>query len=317
MQLQDLNAFVAVAADRSFSKAAKRLHRTQPAISQAIRRLEDELGDKLFDRSSRNGALTEAGVLLREHAARLLRLASEAEAAVRELQQVRRGRVVVGANEAAVHAILPIIERFARLHPQARVEVRRVASRQIAHGAARAQPRLRRPDVPAARQGAAVDLARQRRARDARQPEAPARVEEARHASRKSGARPSSRTTIPSPARDRVLRLYERRHAPINIQIALPSLDGIKRAVEMGLGVAVLPRRCALTEIARGHLVAVKVPELSSPRSVRFVFRKSGELSRAAAAFLELARAGTDGTEATDKAQQEKRRNGEGTNPKF
>jgi DNA-binding transcriptional LysR family regulator len=129
MQLQDLNAFVAVATDRSFSKAAKRLHRTQPAISQAIRRLEDELGDKLFDRTSRNGALTEAGVLLREHASRLLRLASEAEAAVRELQQVRRGRVVVGANEAAVHSLLPMLEAFALQHPKARVEVRRVPSR--------------------------------------------------------------------------------------------------------------------------------------------------------------------------------------------
>ena len=63
---------------------------------------------------------------------RLLRFASEAEAAVRELQQVRRGRVVIGANEAAVHSLLPIVERFAREHPHARVEVRRVASRQIA-----------------------------------------------------------------------------------------------------------------------------------------------------------------------------------------
>ena len=62
----------------------------------------------------------------------------------------------------------------------------------------------------------------------------------------------------PSPARERVLRLFEQRHAPINIQIALPSLDGIKRAVEMELGVALLPRRCALTEIARGQLVAVQ-----------------------------------------------------------
>ena len=50
MQLQDLNAFVAVAAERSFSQAAKQLHRTQPAVSQAIRRLEDELGERLFDR---------------------------------------------------------------------------------------------------------------------------------------------------------------------------------------------------------------------------------------------------------------------------
>ena len=70
----------------------------------------------------------------------------------------------------------------------------------------------------------------------------------------------------PSPARERVLRLYERKHAAINIQISLPSLDGIKRAVELGVGVAVLPRRCALTEIERGDLVAVKVPELEARR---------------------------------------------------
>ena len=66
----------------------------------------------------------------------------------------------------------------------------------------------------------------------------------------------------------------------------LPSLDGIKRAVELGLGVAVLPRRCALTEISRGQLAAVRMPELSSPRPVRFVFRRGGEMSRAATAFL-------------------------------
>jgi len=60
MQLPDLAAFLAVAADRSFSAAARRLHRTQPAISQAVRRIEDELGERLFDRSSRDGTLTEA-----------------------------------------------------------------------------------------------------------------------------------------------------------------------------------------------------------------------------------------------------------------
>jgi DNA-binding transcriptional LysR family regulator len=98
----------------------------------------------------------------------------------------------------------------------------------------------------------------------------------------------------PSPARERVLRLYERRHAPINIQIALPSLDGIKRAVELGLGVAVLPRRCALTEIARGQLAAVKIPELGPSRSVRLVFRRAGEMSHAAEAFLDVLRSSED-----------------------
>ncbi len=291
MQLQDLNAFVAVAADRSFSKAAKRLHRTQPAISQAIRRLEDELGDKLFDRTSRNGALTEAGMLLREHASRLLRLAAEAEAAVRELQQVRRGRVVVGANEAAVHSLLPLLESFAAQHPQARVEVRRVPSRQIAtellersldFGILTFQPPDKGLQSITLGSDELVMLA------------SPTH----RLASKKRVTiEEVGRETViahndPSPARERVLRVYERRHAPINIQIALPSLDGIKRAVEMGIGVALLPRRCALSEIARGQLVAVKVPELSAPRTVRLVYRKSGELSHAANAFLQMVRPG-------------------------
>jgi DNA-binding transcriptional LysR family regulator len=86
-----------------------------------------------------------------------------------------------------------------------------------------------------------------------------------------------------------VLRAYERRHTPINIQVALPSLDGIKRAVEMGIGVAVLPRRCALTEIARGQLVALKVPGLSARRQVRLIYRR-GEQSHAADAFLDVVR---------------------------
>jgi DNA-binding transcriptional LysR family regulator len=289
VQLQDLNAFLVVATERSFSKAAKKLHRTQPAVSQAVRRLEDRLGDRLFDRSSRDGALTEAGVLLLEHATRLLRLASDTEVAIRELQQVRRGRVVIGANEAGVHSVLPVVEKFAALHPSAQVEVRRVPSRLIAgellersldFGVLTFQPAGRglqsillgsdelvllvHPGHPLAR-------------------------------SKKVTIEEVGRQTViahndPSPARDRVLRLYEKRHAALNIQIALPSLDGIKRAVEMGLGVAVLPRRCALSEIARGQLAAVKVPELASPRSVRLVFRRGGEFSHAAEAFLGLAR---------------------------
>ena len=94
----------------------------------------------------------------------------------------------------------------------------------------------------------------------------------------------------PSPARERVLRMYEQRQAPLNIRLWLPSLDGIKRAVEMGLGVALLPRRCAKGELARGELVEVRVPDLRSPRQVRFVYRREGELSHAAKAFLEVAR---------------------------
>ncbi len=295
MHLQDLNVFVTVASERSFSKAAKKLHRTQPAVSQAVHRLEEELGDRLFDRTSRNGALTEAGVLLREHAVRLLRMSAEAEAAVRELQQVRRGRVLIGANEAAVHSVLPIVQRFAAAHPTAQVEVRRVPSRQMAtellqrtldFGVLTFQPPEKGLQSISLGNDELVMLAHPGHPLASRKR---VTIEEV-------GREVVIAHNDPSPARERVLRLYERRHAPINIQIALPSLDGIKRAVEMGLGVAVLPRRCALTEIARGTLAAVKVPELGPSRAVRLVFRRAGEMSHAAEAFLDVLRSSDDVT---------------------
>jgi DNA-binding transcriptional LysR family regulator len=289
VQLQDLNSFVAVAEERSFSKAARRLHRTQPAVSQAIKRLEDALGDRLFDRASRTGALTEAGVLLLEHASRILRLASEAQSAVRELHEMRRGRVVIGANEAAVHSVLPFIRDFAASHPKVTVDVRRIPSRRIASelldraldfGVMTFQPAGRSLQSVPLGGDELVLLANPLHPLAARKRVSIAEV----------GREVVIAHNDPSPTRERVLRAYQRRHAPINIQISLPSLDGIKRAVEMGVGVAVLPRRCALTELERGHLVAVKIPELSARRIVRFVFRRSGELSHAAAGFLQVVR---------------------------
>jgi DNA-binding transcriptional LysR family regulator len=104
------------------------------------------------------------------------------------------------------------------------------------------------------------------------------------------GRQPILAHNDPSPARERVLRISEERHAPLNISLSLPSLDGIKRAVELGLGVAILPRRCALNELSVGQLIAVRVPELRALRRVRLVYRRGGALSAAASAFVELAR---------------------------
>jgi DNA-binding transcriptional LysR family regulator len=289
MDLAELQVFVMVATERSFSRAAARLNRTQPAVSQAIRRLERDLDERLFDRSSKGGRLTEAGEMLLDYARRLLHLKEEAETAVRELQDLRRGRVVIGANEAAVHVLLPVVLRFREAHPQAQVEVRRVASRQIAtevlsrtldFGVLTFHPSERGLHSVPFGEDELVMLVH---------PSHPLAHR------RQMMMEELGRQTIiahndPSPARQRVLQLFEQRHAPINIQIALPSLDGIKRAVEMGLGVALLPRRCALTEIARGQLCAVRVPQLRLPRHVRLIYRRSGEMSHAAHAFLEVAR---------------------------
>src|SRR5258706_4190700 len=132
MDLAALKIFLSVAQERSLSRAAAKVHRTQPAVSQAVRRLELELGEQLFDRSSKNGTLTEAGRMLENYGQRLVRLAEETESAVRELRDLRRGRVLIGANEAAVHTLLPLIARFRQRHPDIVIDVRRVPARQIA-----------------------------------------------------------------------------------------------------------------------------------------------------------------------------------------
>ena len=291
MDLAELQVFLAVATERSFSRAATRLHRTQPAVSQAIKRLEEELDERLFDRSSKDGRLTEAGEILLDYAQRLTRLKDEAEGAVRELQDLRRGRVLIGANEGAVHVLLPVIQRFRRDHPLAQVEVRRVPARQMARevlsrsldfGVLTFPPRERGLQSLALAEDELVMLI---------SPAHPL-AGRPRITMEEFGRETVIAHNEASPARERVLRLYEQRHTSINIQIGLPSLDGIKRAVEMGLGVALLPQRCARTEIARGQLAAVKVPQLRLPRQVRLVYRRAGEMSHAATAFLDAARAG-------------------------
>lgn len=287
--LDDLRVFAAVAAERSFSRAARKLRRTQPAASQAVRRLEEAVGERLIDRSARDGTLTDAGDVLLEYATRLLRLADEAASAVADVRDVRQGRVLIGANEGGVHAVLPLIEAFHKSYPTILIDVRRVHARQMAQ-----EVLLRTIDFgiltfnPADRELASVPLSTDELVLLVR-PTDPL-------ASRRSvtmqemGRQAVIAHNDPSPARERVLRLYEQRHAPLNIRLSLPSLDGIKRAVEMGLGVALLPRRCALSEIARGQLVPVRVPELRSPRQLRFVFRRDGHLSHAAQSFLDLVR---------------------------
>lgn len=289
MTFEDLRVFCTVAAERSFSRAARKLRRTQPAVSQAIRRLEEAAGERLIDRSSRDGTLTDAGQLLLEYGGRLLHLAEEASQAVSALREVRKGRVLIGANDGGVYSVLPLIGEFQRTHPDIVVDVRRVPSRQMAQ-----EVLLRSIDIgvltfkPPERELQSVVISTDELV--VLVPPGHALAARPHVSLEEVGRQNVIAHNDPSPTRDQVLRLYEQRHAPLNIKLALPSLDGVKRAVTMGLGVALLPRRCALEEIDRGDLLAIRVPELRTPRQVRLVARQDSALSHAARAFLDGAR---------------------------
>src|SRR5436305_8248169 len=125
MDLFQLQTFMAVVQEGSFSRAAQKLHRSQPAISQTIRKLEEELGEALLDRSSRDGTLTDAGQVVYDYAQKMVNLRTEAQGALTELRQLYRGKLSIAANEFTCLYLLPVLDEFRRLYPRVKITVQR------------------------------------------------------------------------------------------------------------------------------------------------------------------------------------------------
>ena len=289
MDLAQLETRVAVAQEKGFSRAAERLHRTQPAVSQVIRRLEEELGKRVFDRSSHDGTLTDAGRVLYGYALQMLNLREDAAIAVQELGELRRGKVVIAANEYTVVHLLPLLSAYRALHPSIKVEVKRSLASEIPSELLRRDAEIGLLTYRPAQPGLAMfPVARD----DLALLVAPGHRLAGRESVsiRELGTESFLAHNVRSPYRERVLQSFERQRTPLNIVIELPSLDAIKRLVEQGLGVALMPRRVAQAEIARGDLVAVTVREMRFERSIYAVYRGAADLSEAARAFLASAR---------------------------
>src|SRR2546425_470692 len=131
LDLGELQVFLMVAKEGSFSRAAERLYRTQPAISLAIRKLEDSLGQPLFVRGARPVRLTDAGTLLKDYAERLINLRDEVKKGLSELEGLKRGELSLGVNESSIHALLPALAKFREKHSGVQVRVHRMLSRDI------------------------------------------------------------------------------------------------------------------------------------------------------------------------------------------
>src|ERR1035438_9017435 len=125
MEISQLEVFLTVARERRFSRAAEKLFRTQSAVSQTVRKLELEIGEPLFDRSSRDGVLTDAGRVLQEYAEKLINLRQDAQTALVEMRELQKGKLVIAANEFTVLYLLPVLGEFRRLHPTIKITVQR------------------------------------------------------------------------------------------------------------------------------------------------------------------------------------------------
>src|SRR5204863_649605 len=86
---------------------------------------------------------------------------------------------------------------------------------------------------------------------------------------------------VPSPYRERVIKTFEKHRTPLNISMEMPTLESIKRLVEEGLGIALIPRLAAHIEIERGQLAGLVVREMKFERKLHLIYRKGATLSHA------------------------------------
>ncbi len=268
MDLAKLEVFLTVAREGSFSRAAEKLYRTQPAVSLTIRKLEDAVGQPVFIRGARPIRLTDAGSLLREYAERLLNLRDEARKGLSDLAGLARGELSLGVNESSIHALLSALARFRKLHPGVQIRVHRTFSRDIPHevlnyrldlGAVSFIPRD--PQLQAKKR--AVDIT-------------------------ELGAENFVAHIVESPFRRKVIELFTRHHTLLNMTVELPTIESIKRFVQMGLGVAIVPRMCVRWEVERGLLKELKIRQLHLPRHLYLIARRGARLSHVAAELARL-----------------------------
>ncbi|HTU97660.1 MAG TPA: LysR family transcriptional regulator [Solirubrobacteraceae bacterium] len=290
MELRQLRYLVALAEELNFTRAAEREHVAQPALSQQIRRLEDEVGLALVERTTRHVALTEAGEVLVVRARRVL---AELEAAGTELQGLRgmdTGHVSIGA----MHTMGPIdlslpLALFHDRHPGVGLTVREQSSEEMAE-------MLRVDEIDLAflsvterveSHGLALHQLVSEELVVLLPPDHPLN---GRAQVRMAELADEQFISFRAGARLRELLFAAGREAGFEPKVTLESNESqrIRRLVARGLGVAILPRSDA--ERPGAEVAVARLVEPSLRRDITLAWRDGRRLTPAAAAFLDLAR---------------------------
>lgn len=287
MELYPLKVFMTVANEKSFSRAAEKLLRTQPAVSLAIQKLESDLQEKLMDRSGKDLILTDAGRIVLDYARRFENLEDELGNALAELRDNSSGRLIVGANESTTLYLLEHIEQYRRLYPKVKVQVRRSLSSKV-------PAQLIDGDLELGL--ISYDPEDDRIVSHVIFTDHLAFVVSPQHrfASRgeisitELGMETFIAHNVLSPYRAVVLREFQRHKVALNMDVEMPTVETIRKLVQRNEGVAFLPRMCVQQEVKQGVLREVNVAELHVERKIRLVYPAKRALSHAARAFLEL-----------------------------
>lgn len=294
MDSEALRTFVAIHRANSFSGAAARLHRTQPAISRRIALLESELGASLFERSSAGVVLSQAGLVLLPYAERALAALQDAKDAVEALQSADSGPVSIAiVGTLASTSFAATLNRFATEHPDVDVSLRTATSVEVSELVRRGQvgiglryfgdPSTDLTCTTVCQEKLLVVCAR-------KHPFAGKRVRSLRNLKDErwlafpeaSGRRETATHTIHAQFRSRGVDSIH--CTPVD------SLTAQKRLIEAGFGIALMQESAINEERSKKTLTTIRVGDLDAANAVTVIVRKNGYLSGASRRLLEVLR---------------------------
>jgi DNA-binding transcriptional LysR family regulator len=288
MDFDQLETFVEVARLSSFSRAAEKRFRTQPAVSSQIRALEEEVGARLLDRSGGKVSLTASGKLFLRYAEETLDGRKAICAAIAETERVPRGEIVVGANEGTCLHILPeVFAEFKRKYPDVAVSIKRsdyaktlesIVDNSVDFGVVSlpvTDPRL--TIVPVHRDELVIIA-------PPHHPLAALHSATVEQVARYPLLVPKSGHT-----RDALENLFHERRLKPHLSMELDSSELLKRFVAADVGVGFIARSNVAEDVRAGTLAIIAMADAQIRRDLALIFRKDKALSRAALAFIETA----------------------------
>jgi LysR family transcriptional regulator, low CO2-responsive transcriptional regulator len=288
MDFDQLEIFLEVARLSSFSRAAEKRFRTQPAISSQIRALEEEVGARLLDRSGGRVSLTAAGKLFFKYAEETIERRKTILTEIAETERVPRGEIVVGANEGTCLHILPeVFAQFKRDYPNVSVSIKRsdyakilesILENAVDFGVVslpvndnRLEAQLIHRDYLVAITAPGHALAHKKTVSVAEVATYPLVLPKLGH------------------TRDALNELFYDHHVKPNLAMELDSSELLKRFVAAGVGVGFIARSNIEEDIRAKALVAITLADAQIRRDLALVVRKDKSLSRAARAFMDIA----------------------------
>lgn len=291
MQLESLKMFCDVVETGSFSRAAQLNHVTQSAVSQQIRALEGRYAQKLLSRSARQVTPTPSGERLFRGCKEILSRFSEVEQEIREQSAEVVGTTTVSTiYSVGLHELQQVQRSLLQSHPKVNMRLLYRRSDQVYDDVILGQAEIGVVAYPQPRAG--VDVL------DFREDELAVICSPDHALAHKAKVTMSSLSGVPyvafdreAPTRKAIDRLFREHEVEVDPVMEMDNVETIKRAIEMGLGVSVLPAASVQGEIARGTLVAKRFSDGKFTRPIGLLIRKGKYLDRASQAVLDTFRA--------------------------